>query len=261
MKASNKGAFMKKIVLKKGAENLLDNCMDGFTLAEILITLAIIGVVATMTIPTLIANYQKEQVVSEYKKAYSEISQALKMAEVTNGASETWTWSSTINLALTQKFADTYLYPNLKILKKCAHTDNSCWANPALSLDNTSSYINVATAGKPNALSAITASGYSILFWAGGNPWYNHVWIWVDIDGPKKGEGKLGKDIFGGMCLVLGETGTKKGIVTSSLTRDELKNHTTHGCNKNISGKTGGYYCGDLIIKDGWEISNDYPWN
>ena len=31
----------------------------GFTLAEVLITLAIIGVVAAMTIPTLIANYQQ----------------------------------------------------------------------------------------------------------------------------------------------------------------------------------------------------------
>ena len=36
-----------------------------FTLAEILITLGIIGVVAAMTIPTLITNYQKKQTVTK----------------------------------------------------------------------------------------------------------------------------------------------------------------------------------------------------
>lgn len=49
-----------------------------FTLAEVLITLGIIGVVAAMTIPTLIKNYQKTQYVVGYKKAYSEFQQMLK---------------------------------------------------------------------------------------------------------------------------------------------------------------------------------------
>ncbi len=33
---------------------------SAFTLAEVLITLAIIGIVAALTIPTLISNYQKK---------------------------------------------------------------------------------------------------------------------------------------------------------------------------------------------------------
>jgi len=44
---------------------------SGFTLAEVLITLGIIGVVAAMTIPTLMMNYQKQVWESKLKKAYS----------------------------------------------------------------------------------------------------------------------------------------------------------------------------------------------
>ena len=43
----------------------------GFTLAEVLITLGIIGVVAAMTIPTLVANYQKNMYLNRFKKTYS----------------------------------------------------------------------------------------------------------------------------------------------------------------------------------------------
>ena len=52
-----------------------------FTLAEVLITLGIIGIVAEMTMPALIANYQERVIVSQLKKVYSTLSQADKMAE------------------------------------------------------------------------------------------------------------------------------------------------------------------------------------
>ena len=48
-----------------------------FTLAEVLITLGIIGVVAAMTIPTLIANYKQKTLDNQFKKTYSMISQVL----------------------------------------------------------------------------------------------------------------------------------------------------------------------------------------
>ena len=51
-----------------------------FTLAEVLITLGIIGIVAAMTIPGLIKNYQERQFKTAYKKVYSEISQAFQEA-------------------------------------------------------------------------------------------------------------------------------------------------------------------------------------
>ena len=39
-----------------------------FTLAEVLITLGIIGIVAAMTIPTLITNYQKNITITRLKE-------------------------------------------------------------------------------------------------------------------------------------------------------------------------------------------------
>ena len=44
---------------------------SGFTLAEILITMVIIGIIATLTIPTTVNKVQKIQAVTKLKKAYS----------------------------------------------------------------------------------------------------------------------------------------------------------------------------------------------
>ena len=51
----------------------------GFTLAEVLITLGIIGVVAAMTIPTLLSNTNGAQLKTAYKKALSTLNQAVLM--------------------------------------------------------------------------------------------------------------------------------------------------------------------------------------
>lgn len=62
----------------------------GFTLAEVLVTLGIIGIVAALTIPTLVANYRKKVVVSKLKKVYSDLQQAVKLSEADNGTCDTW---------------------------------------------------------------------------------------------------------------------------------------------------------------------------
>lgn len=51
----------------------------GFTLAEVLITLGIIGVVAAMTIPNLMTKLNSIKLKSQYREAYSLLSQAIKM--------------------------------------------------------------------------------------------------------------------------------------------------------------------------------------
>ncbi len=50
--------------------------LKAFTLAEVLITLAIVGVVAAMTLPTILANKQKKELEVAFKKSYSTLSQA-----------------------------------------------------------------------------------------------------------------------------------------------------------------------------------------
>ena len=56
-----------------------------FTLAEVLITLGIIGVVAALTLPALIQNNRNKELQTGLKKAYSVISQALDMYQAETG--------------------------------------------------------------------------------------------------------------------------------------------------------------------------------
>ena len=56
-----------------------------FTLAEVLITLTIIGVIAAITIPNLMQKYTKHQYVVGLKKAYSVLQNAVKMIPITEG--------------------------------------------------------------------------------------------------------------------------------------------------------------------------------
>lgn len=59
-----------------------------FTLAEVLITLGVIGVVAAMTMPSLIASHQEKVMVVRVKKAYSELQNALKLYAVHNNCND-----------------------------------------------------------------------------------------------------------------------------------------------------------------------------
>lgn len=56
----------------------------GFTLAEVLITLGIIGIVAALTIPNLIAKFQEKALESQFKKTYSLLNEALKLTNYDN---------------------------------------------------------------------------------------------------------------------------------------------------------------------------------
>ena len=62
----------------------------GFTLAEVLITLGIIGVVAAMTLPSLIQKNNNKVVETRLKKFYSSINQAILMAEADYGDKKIW---------------------------------------------------------------------------------------------------------------------------------------------------------------------------
>ena len=53
---------------------------NGFTLAEVLITLGIIGVVAAMAMPMIVKKYQEQVYKTAYKKVYAELSEAVREA-------------------------------------------------------------------------------------------------------------------------------------------------------------------------------------
>lgn len=61
-----------------------------FTLAEVLIVLGIIGVIAELTIPTLVADFQQKALIGQLKQSYSIISQAYARALADNGEPRNW---------------------------------------------------------------------------------------------------------------------------------------------------------------------------
>lgn len=81
--------------------NLLEHSYgNGFTLAEVLITLGIIGVVAAMTMPSLIANYQNKELLTRVKKTYSTFYNAVNLALAETGSSEITSVFDTSNTSL-----------------------------------------------------------------------------------------------------------------------------------------------------------------
>lgn len=85
-----------------------------FTLAEVLITLAIISVVAAMTIPNLISSYKEKEVISRLKQAYALANNAQKLSIIDNGPMEYWNVSTNADV-----FINTYFKPYFKNASLC----------------------------------------------------------------------------------------------------------------------------------------------
>ncbi len=81
----------------------------GFTLAEVLITLGIIGIVAALTIPGLIYNHKKLVVESRLKKFYTTFTQAVIMSEKDNGEKEYWEDPDLSSLTASEEWFNRYL--------------------------------------------------------------------------------------------------------------------------------------------------------
>src|SRR5574344_576668 len=97
-----------------------------FTLAEVLITLGIIGVVAALTLPSLIQKYQKQEYATAFNKAYSVLSQALLRAQDDIGGFDNWDLIDN-NADSSEQFYLT-LKPYLKVLRECKN-ESGCWSD------------------------------------------------------------------------------------------------------------------------------------
>ena len=98
-----------------------------FTLAEVLITLGVIGVVAVLTLPTLIANYKKQVIISKLNKVYSTISQAYISAKSDNGELQDWKLENYTESDKDDEDILYYLLPYLKVLRFCGKSEKGCF--------------------------------------------------------------------------------------------------------------------------------------
>ncbi len=224
-----------------------------FTLAEVLITLGIIGIVAAMTIPTLITRYQKREVATKLKATYSTIANALKLAEEENGDLD-FTGSTAL-----ENF-DKYLLPYLKLTSKQLNGGKISFLYPD---------------GKrrEQALSVIAAGGYSYTLLSGVQifvpkdlSFTNRIGMLIDLNGYNSPPNKMGRDAF--YLMVVPELGVHfnqynddeyNSDIFTKKSREQLKNgpaQYNYQCNK----QGNGMWCGALIQRDGWTIQDDYPW-
>ena len=93
----------------------------GFTLAEVLITLGIIGIVAALTIPFLVGHFQDIVIKAKVKKSYSIVSEALQRAINDYGSVDTWTsgFNSGDEKTLTHITFNKYISKYLEPVKIC----------------------------------------------------------------------------------------------------------------------------------------------
>ncbi len=178
----------------------------GFTLAEVLLALGIIGVVSAITIPGLAKNWQEFQYKSAFRKAYSVASQAWYQAVAENsgtfvdkgGASCIWADGTSGDFNADDGRTET-IKSKMKVLKTCVG-EKGCWADK---YETYSTLLgNEITIGSysPYDYSWITADG---MCWA--NPWkgLDEVHLLVDTNCGKN-PNKIGQDIF---SMLLGADG------------------------------------------------------
>jgi len=196
----------------------------GFTLAEVLITLGIIGVVAGMTIPTLLKNTQNQEYVVALKKAQSVFSQAFSLVTLENGPPGG------------MEGMDVYsLKEKLNIAKDCG-SGTGCFSPSTIKYLNRTDY---------NSMDAMSGEKYVLVDGAsvrivpengnwqwgsaetgyGGNFKNLGGYIHIDVNG-FKGPNQLGRDVFNFYIL-------KTGIYPFGFSGDQNDcsiNSTGHGC-------------------------------
>ena len=228
-------------------------------MAEVLITLGIIGIVAAMTLPTLIQKHQKKVLVTKLQKVYSVFNQALIQSQLDNGEFDTWPTRENI---VVEDYFNTYYKPYFNGVQFCRNAQ-SCGYKADPDADGYE-------ANKPwknldgSTVGWVLASGETRLMFLlndgsfvfiprnstgeNGEAVYTSF-IYIDINGGLS-PNVLGKDVF------IFKIDNKKGFVPYCYERSQ--DSINANCTKNSSGNIN--CCTAKIIMDSWEIKDDYPW-
>jgi prepilin-type N-terminal cleavage/methylation domain-containing protein len=207
-----------------------------FTLAEVLITLGIIGVVAALTMPALVASYKKKETITRLKKFYSMMSQAIKLSEAENGDAKTWNYIVNSDADQTYDFFMHYLAPYMKYLK----------------VENKTTVDGAATGEVVDKTHVYLADG-SVFYIHGGGC----VDLNLDVNGDKP-PNKGGVDRFAFLLCPVSDDNCGPGVTfcTYNLYVLKTREQALDFC-KNIYGIA----CSRLLEIDGWEFKDDYPYS
>ena len=185
-----------------------------FTLAEVLITLGIIGVVAALTLPTLIQNHQKQVYVTQLKKAYSTLNNAINKMAADEGVVD---WAQTqCGYQVFSSTESTEDNPTPYINPAC--TNNLAKQMNVLKVEaehlaHCSEWCDVSGSfGSGPAI--MTADGITYQFDCTG-----FGYAYVDVNGTGKGPNKEGRDVFGFQIYV-----TDNKIIPEGSNYDSWKN-------------------------------------
>ena len=187
-----------------------------FTLAEVLITLGVIGIVAAMTLPTLIQNVQNRHLEAALKKNASIIGQALHMYHAENGEPAT--------PDIGDHMLKSSIIKYFNVLTDCGaghgDADRACIKNYGDPDKNSNTYKNFTGTdsidlNKFDDGQFILTDGSLILI--ENNNWNgpSNIYISVDVNGYKKRPNRLGQDLFmfqldyNGALLPMGAEGTQ----------------------------------------------------
>jgi len=219
----------------------------GFTLAEVLVTLGIIGVISALTIPNVIKNYQKRQTVVQLKQAYSILANAVALSIDKNGPTDTWFYNdapedggSWGNNA--KNFYFTYLEEFLQVGQHCGikHTETRKGACK-----------EIFAKGDTCTYSVILKNGLGLS--VRGDASTSSMEIQLDVNGAK-GPNRAGRD---GFIFYINK---KEGFVPMKHDLYGMKPCTRTLKNPNGYEGWSGWGCAYVIMQNGWKMPEDYPW-
>lgn len=226
----------------------------GNTLAEMLITLMVIGVVFTICLGTFVADHNKNQTVVRLEKAYSTFANAFRQSAAENGPPDSWSVDNQLTELSSYKFFDRYLKRFLIIAKDCQNsTEGDC------------NFVFKELNGTEKSLNSTWArfylnDGTFVGLQARGGDKYKVVYLYVDTNG-KKRLNVVARDIF--MLEYWLQNDTYPEYVGQLLpfgheySKTQLKSaDNDNNCNPTKNGN----YCAALIMKDNWQIVEGYPW-
>lgn len=216
---------------------------SGFTLAEVLITLAVIGVVAALTIPSVIKNYNNTQTLTQLKKTFSGLKRVHEQILFENGGNDPYFDLGTYDATNIGKYCDENWATKLKSVKKCSSAT-------ACGYKSDTPYV---LAGTSNAPAGFAIGEYDCGYVLGDGTVFNLRYgdsnIVIDLNG-LKGPNKLGRDVF---LFSLTKINNRPTLIARAA---DVNCGSIMGlCDPNSNAQHNGLYCAARIMKcDGWEI-------